>query len=62
MIEDTGLESLCELANTKEEFLTMTVALFKKEFTSNIVDERMRVLDNFNPKKGAQKIIDIIFN
>lgn len=62
MIEDTGLESLCELANTKEEFLTITVALFKKEFTSNIVDERMRVLDNFNPKKGAQKIIDIIFN
>jgi hypothetical protein len=62
MVEDTGLESLCELANTKDEFLTATIELFKKEFTNDIIDERMRVLDNFNPKKGAQKIIDIIFD
>lgn len=61
MVEDTGLEDLCEIANTKEEFLAISKQLFEKKFTNEIVKERMKVLDGFNPKKGAQKIVEIIF-
>lgn len=61
MVEDTGLENLCERANTKEEFLSVTKELFTKEFTNQTVDERLKVLEGFDPKKSAQKIIDIIY-
>ncbi|MFY0603695.1 MAG: glycosyltransferase [Flavobacteriaceae bacterium] len=62
MVEDTGLENLCEIANSKEEFITITRELLKKDFTDDIVAKRIKTLAPFNPKKGAQKIIDIIFS
>jgi hypothetical protein len=61
MVEDTGLESLCTVANTKKEFLLKTKELFEQDFTSNIVTQRIQVLEDFSPKKGAQKIVDLIF-
>jgi hypothetical protein len=62
MVEDTGLESLCERANNKEEFLAKTEELLGKDFTSKMIQGRREILKSINPKKGAQKIVDIIFN
>ncbi len=56
MIEDTGLASICEEANTKEEFLEKTAQLFSRTFSPSEREERMIVLDGLNPKKGAEKI------
>jgi glycosyltransferase involved in cell wall biosynthesis len=61
MIDETGLESLCERANTREEFLEKTKLLFQQEFNKEIVEERKHILANFSPKESAQKMIDVIF-
>ena len=39
MIDDTGLESLCELANTKEDILQKTKSLFALDFTENEIEK-----------------------
>ena len=62
MVKDTGLESLCERANTKKEFLEKTKLLFKKEFTKSIIEEREETMKELHPIAGAQKMIEIIFN
>tara|TARA_B110000003_G_scaffold200168_2_gene198771 strand:+ start:9877 stop:10998 length:1122 start_codon:yes stop_codon:yes gene_type:complete len=62
MIDQTGLESLCERATTKTDFLNKTEELFKKDFKNSFVKERKKILQNFNPENSARKIIDIIFN
>ena len=62
MIDDTGLETLCERANTKGEFLNKAATLFDTDFSNDIVNERLEVLQHFDPIKGGQKIIDIIFD
>lgn len=61
MIEDTGLEGLCELANTREEILQKTEMLFSKEFTEFEIEKRQEKLKLFNPTKSAKKIIENIF-
>tara|TARA_R110000787_G_scaffold113832_2_gene223167 strand:+ start:1085 stop:2215 length:1131 start_codon:yes stop_codon:yes gene_type:complete len=61
MIDNTGLESLCEKANTKAEFLQKTEELFKQEFNKDILVQRKKILKNFSPKTGAEKIVEIIF-
>lgn len=62
MVEDTGLEFLCERANTKEEFLAKTKEVLEKEFTSKIIQDRLDILKSISPQKGAQKMVDTIFN
>ncbi len=62
MIEGTGLESLCEVANSKKEFLHKTKQLLKEKFTQDQLSKRKKSLSNFDTKKSAQKIIDVIFN
>lgn len=61
LIEDTGLETTCELANSKEEILKKTEALFQKEFTEIEIENRVEKLKQFSPEKSAKKIVDIIF-
>ncbi len=61
MIEDTGLEELCALANTSSEFLNKTKELMGKKFTINDRKKRLEKLAIMHPLDGAQKIIDIIF-
>ncbi len=61
IIEDTGLEDLCNLANTKEEILTKTKELFSKEFSENDIKKRLNKLKEFNPEESAKKIDSIIF-
>jgi len=61
LIIDTGLENICELANTKEEIIKTTTQLFQQEFTNTNVDYRKNVLEKFSPKKAAEKIVTTIF-
>ncbi|MDX5586279.1 MAG: glycosyltransferase [Aureibaculum sp.] len=60
MVEDTGLESLCEIGRTKEEFARKVVELINKDYTDIIVEEREKALKPFNTKINAQKIIDLL--
>lgn len=62
MIDETGLESLCEKANTRLEFLEKTKKLYQKDFSKEIIDHRKEVLKKFSPAKSAKKIADIIFS
>lgn len=61
MIEDTGLETLCELANTKKDILEKTAQLIKQEFSSEQLTVRQEKLLGFNPEENAKKISSIIF-
>ena len=61
MIEDTGLETLCELANTKEEILQKTEQLFTLDFTDIEIKSRKEKLIAFNPTESAKKIVNTIF-
>ena len=61
MVDKTGLETLCEKANTKTEYLIKTAELFQKDFEVSFVEERKRLLDIFDSKSSAKKIIDHIF-
>jgi len=58
MIEDTGLEALVEKANTTEEFLQKTTLLFQENFTQEMVENRIKILQNFSPEESAKKIIE----
>ena len=61
LIEDTGLESLCNLANSKEEILKTTKFLFSKDFLDIETQNRLSALEKFNPAISAKKIVTIIF-
>jgi len=61
MVEDTGLEKLCEIGRTKEEFTQKVGELMLKDYVDNIVEEREKVLKPFNISENAQKIIDLLF-
>lgn len=60
MIEDTGLESCCKTANTKQEFITAIAKLVDTPFDLKEKEKRMRLLEDFNPKQSAQKIIELL--
>lgn len=62
MIEDTGLESLCERANTPKEFLEKTSYLYSQDFTEQMMKKRQEVLESFSPEKSAKKLVQIIFS
>jgi hypothetical protein len=61
MIEDTGLESLCELANTKKDILEKTSKLLEQKFSKTHVIARKEKLLDFNTIENAKKIVAIIF-
>ncbi|MDC1465226.1 hypothetical protein N8387_06015 [Polaribacter sp.] len=61
MIEDTGLEALCELANTKKEILEKTSKLLEQTFSETQVIARKEKLLDFNTQENAKKIVAIIF-
>ncbi len=56
MIEDTGLERACSVANTDHEFIETIECLFAQEFDNSHIDLRKKLLEKFNPMHAAQKI------
>ena len=61
MIEDTGLEDLCILCKTKEEFSRKITELTQIEYTNQERIKRIKFLKPFNNKENAQKIVDLIY-
>lgn len=60
MIEDTGLENLCELANTKDEIRNKIISILKTDYNENIVKKRVSTLLDFNTEMSAKKIIELL--
>ncbi|WP_196890686.1 glycosyltransferase [Aureivirga marina] len=60
MISDTGLESLCHIANSKEEFRKKVMELAKKEFTEEEFKQRQEGLRVFNTQQNALQIKELI--
>ena len=60
MIDETGLENACEIANTQKEFREKVLLLFKKEFTQNDSNLRAELLKPFDTKLNAQKITELL--
>ena len=61
MIDNTGLEHLCETANTKKEILAKTIVLMQQTFSNQQGLERQAQLLSFSPVENAKKIIHLIF-
>lgn len=63
MIEDTGLKNLCEIANTKNEFVKKIIELLSSNFSDIEFKKRnnSKSLQEFNTIKNAQKIIDLLY-
>jgi hypothetical protein len=61
MIHKTGLEHLCQLANTPTEMIEVINQVFEKEFTSEEIEKRRIILeDEFSNHRNAMKILQII--
>ena len=61
MIDGTGLENLCHLANSKQEILEQTKKLIAQEFVQNDRAKRKHKLKEFCPLNAAACIQSIIF-
>ncbi len=60
MIEDTGLENLCEVANTVKEFKEKIIDCFNKDFDVTEIKKREKLLQTFDNLSNAKKIISLI--
>ncbi len=61
MIEDTGLEDLCNICNSKEEFIRKIIELSQTKYDNQERTKRINYLKVFDTKENAQKIIDLIY-
>lgn len=62
MLNGTGLEDLCEIANTSKEFKLKLKSLFKKEFTQDQVLKREHILNHrYSNNKNADRLIHLVF-
>ena len=61
MVHKTGLEHLCNLADTAEEMIGLVNELFVQEFTSEDIEKRKLILeDAFSNHRNALKIIRLM--
>lgn len=61
MIEDTGLEDLCYIANNAESLIANIQELMDQEITAKEISEREIKLKDFENGINAQKISELIF-
>ena len=62
IIKNTGLESLCTIAENESEFINNINQLMKKPFSLDLKNERQSVMDNnFNNNSNAKRIVEIMF-
>ncbi len=59
MVIDTGLESLCEIADTPNDFLKTVTNCFNKNYDTSEVDKRKQILKPFNTLENAKKIMEL---
>ncbi|MEO6638720.1 MAG: glycosyltransferase [Ginsengibacter sp.] len=56
-IEGTGIESLCEIANSAEEYKNILPAIFSKNFTEENILERKQILEKtYNKKDNTETL------
>ncbi len=62
MVENTGLEMLCEIAETPAELRQKITSLMETDFRASDIKTREKVLyENFSNNVNVQKLIDLIF-
>jgi len=60
MIVNTGLEDLCTIANSKEEFIEKIKALSALNLTLEDIEKRKIALRTFDTKSNAEKIVKLL--
>ena len=61
MIQHTGLEKACVLANTATEFQEKIKTFFEQDFSEKMLEERRKVLQkNFDNTANAKKIASFL--
>lgn len=60
MLADTGLESICMMANTRKEFRQKIRNLFNEDFSLENYRSRRAILKNFDNRKSAEQIKTLI--
>jgi hypothetical protein len=60
MIQNTGLEKLCTIANSKKEFIAQIENLSKQKFSQKHIDDRTNLLKIFDTKCNAAKIVELL--
>lgn len=60
MVEGTGLEELCVIGKTKQDFSNKVIELIGKDYLDQEIIKRSKMLKDFNVKKNAQKIADLL--
>jgi len=62
MVGNTGLESLCEKANTADEMISAIKTLMKKEFKKQAIEQRKEVLaQTFDNTANARRLVEMIY-
>jgi len=62
MIQNTGLESLCTVADTPEEIARTVTQLMNEPFSPDVLSRRKEVLsESFQNAKWAEKLIRLLF-
>jgi glycosyltransferase involved in cell wall biosynthesis len=62
MVENTGMESLCIMANSAETMKDKVKAVFEKEFTERDRKKREEILlKNFSNEENARKLYKVLF-
>lgn len=61
MVENTGLEKLCHIADSRNEFRKKIKALFKKEFATHDLEKRKKILfENFSNETNAGILLNLL--
>lgn len=60
MIKNTGLENLCLIANSKIEFTKKINEIINRDFTEDLISDRINTLSKFNNTANAKKILELI--
>ncbi len=61
MVENTGLESLCHIANSVQDMIRMIQEKFEEEFTYDEIERRKLLLGKqFSNQKNAAKVIELL--
>jgi hypothetical protein len=60
VVEDTGLESVCETMTHKTGLIQKIKTLFDKDFSEELILKRQKALLSFDTEQNAKKIIELI--
>ena len=60
MVQNTGLEKLCSVANSKKEFIDKIELLIQEKFTNQHISERELLLKTFDTEVNAKNIINLL--